>query len=89
MDVLNSVKSVLADISSVSSLSEHVHDLNHNIFGRMVTLVSFVLGCSTLFLFLFLFLFFCSEGKVIINMCSVISLFILPFFCRSQIPMTR
>ena len=89
MDVLNSVKSVLADISSVSPLSEHVDDLNHNIFGRMVTLVSFVLGCSTLFVCLFVFCFFCSEEKVIINMCSVISLFILPFFGRSQIPMTR
>ena len=50
MNVLNAVKSVLADISSVNSpLSEHVHsvhDLNHNIFG----------GCST---FCFVSLFVC------------------------------
>ena len=55
VDMLNAVKSVLADISSVSPLSEHVDDLNHNIFGRMVTLVSFVLGCSTLFVVIVVF----------------------------------
>ena len=55
VDMLNAIKSVLADISSVSPLSEHVDDLNHNIFGRMVTLVSFVLECSTLFVVIVVF----------------------------------